>query len=281
MQKIWDIIKGMSKKQLIWSGIGVFVVICLLFSLCGGGDESVQPEPKKDVILTVDQTEVKGELKGCFEVVDRNYKVKFAEYGIGDDHLMVELKRTDAELPYDRNSVVNFYDAEDHDTKHCAGFGIEILDADKNVIAKKTAKEVKYGQGESINEVLRLLSGDTGSIEFDIRDLDKAASFRITSTLEPNTAYAERQEELKKEAAEEAAEAAREAAEEAKAAKSSKSSDDDEDGGLFGAVKDAYKTVIEDIEEDEDLQKAKKSTEAALKVAGEGMKLAGKMLDLL
>ena len=280
MQKIWNIIKGMSKKQLIWSGIGVFVVICLLFSLCGGGDEeTVQPEPKKDVILTVDQTALKGELKGCFEVVEKNYKVKLGERSYNDDILIVELKRTDAELPYDRNSVVNFYDAEEHDTKHCAGFGIEILDADKNVIAKKTAKEVKYGQGESINEVLRLLSGDSGSIEFSFDSLEEAASFRITSALEPNTAYAERQEELKKEAAEEAAEAA----EEAKAAKSSKSSDDDddEDGGLFGAVKDAYKTVVDEIEEDEDLQKAKKSTEAALKVAGEGMKLAGKMLDLL
>ena len=247
-----------------------------MFSLCGGG-EPVQPEPEKDVILTVDQTEVKGELKGCFEVVDRNYKVKLASYG--EDKLMVELKRTEAELPYDRNSVVNYYDAEDHDTKHCAGFGIEVLDADKNVIAKKTAKEVEYGQGESINEVVRLLSGDTGTIEFSIRDLDNAASFRITSALEPNTAYAEHQAELKKEAEEEA----KAAAEEAKAAKKSKKNndDDDEDGGLFGAVKDAYNAVVDEIEDDEDLKKAKKSADAALKVAGEGMKLAGKMLDLL
>ena len=64
------------KKKYILIGVGVIVFLALLTNI-GGDDTAV--EPQKELILKAAQTEIKGELKGCYEVVDKNYKVKFAK----------------------------------------------------------------------------------------------------------------------------------------------------------------------------------------------------------
>ena len=85
------------KKKYILIGIGVIILIGLL-STIGGNDKSEEQQEQKELILKAAQTEIKGDLKGCYEVVDKDYKVKFAQKSYENDVITVELKRTNKEL---------------------------------------------------------------------------------------------------------------------------------------------------------------------------------------
>ncbi|MBQ2906817.1 MAG: hypothetical protein IJE47_03490, partial [Bacteroidales bacterium] len=60
------------KKKYILIGIGVIILIGLLSSI-GGNDKSEEQQEQKELILKAAQTEIKGDLKGCYEVVDKDY----------------------------------------------------------------------------------------------------------------------------------------------------------------------------------------------------------------
>ena len=173
------------KKQYILIGIGAVVVISLLSSLFGGNNDSEAPKEEKVVVLKAAQTEIKGDLKGCFEVVDKNYKVKFAKKSYDNDIVVVELMRTETELPYDRNNLVIFPEAKESQAEYCAGFGIEILNADGDVIDKKNANATPYSWDE-MTAALKILPGETSTIAFHFDNLSEAVSFRITSLIQPN-----------------------------------------------------------------------------------------------
>ena len=63
-----------NKKKLILIGVGVIILISLLSNI-GGNSDSTPQEPREELILKAAQTEIKGDLKGCYEIVDKNYKV--------------------------------------------------------------------------------------------------------------------------------------------------------------------------------------------------------------
>lgn len=128
------------KKKYILIGIGVIILIGLL-STIGGNDKSEEQQEQKELILKAAQTEIKGDLKGCYEVVDKDYKVKFAQKSYENDVITVELKRTNKELPYKRDNVVIFPEADESSAEYCAGFGIEILNVDGDVIDKIMLKQ--------------------------------------------------------------------------------------------------------------------------------------------
>lgn len=239
-----------NKKKYILIGIGVFLLISLLSSMCSGGSEEVAP---KELILKPAQTEIKGDLKGCYEVVDKNYKVKFATKSYENDVITVELKRTAEPLPYDRKNVVIFPEASESTAENCAGFGVEILNADGDVIDKKNANATPYSWDE-MTTALQLLTDDTATIQFHFDNLDEAASFRVTSIVMEN-------EELK------AAQAKAEA----------KKDDDSLIESLTGLAKEAAKLDSDD----DDLEDLEKEAEIALKAADKTLELAGKMLDVL
>ena len=232
----------MSKKKILLIGIGVVILVSILSTL-GGGEEQTAETPQKEVVLKADQTEIKGDLKGCYEVVDKNYKVKFAKKSYERDVVNVELKRTSKALPYDRKDVVVFPEAGESAAKNCAGFGIEILDADGNVVDKINAKATPYSWDE-VTAVLQLLPDETATIGFRFDDLSEAVSFRITSIVEKNEKR-----------------------------KTSVSSEVD---ALMDVAKEAAK-----LSKDVDVKKAQSDAEDALKVAGQAMKTAGKMLEAL
>ena len=202
----------MSKKtKYILIGIGAIILISLLSNI-GGGDEATTQEVKevKEVVLKAAQTEIKGDLKGCYEVVDKDYKVKFATKSYEDDLVTVELKRTSKNLPYDRKDVTIFPGAEKSSANNCAGFGIEILNADGDVIDKKTANATPYSWDE-MTAALQLLQDETTTIRFYFDNLSEATSFRVTSLVQQNEKRKAALEEAAKEAAKEASKKAKDA----------------------------------------------------------------------
>lgn len=241
-----------NKKKYILIGIGVVLLISLLSSMCSGGSEKVAP---KELILKPAQTEIKGDLKGCYEVVDKNYKVKFATKSYENDVITVELKRTAEPLPYDRKNVVIFPEANKSTAENCAGFGVEILNADGDVIDKKNANATPYSWDE-MTTALQLLTDDTATIQFHFDNLNEAASFRVTSIVMEN-------EELK----------AAQAKAEAKAEKG--------DDSLIESLTDIAKETAKLDYDDDDLEVLEKEAELALKAADKTLQLAGKMLDVL
>lgn len=156
-----------------------------LLASCGGGGNTNVAEAPSEIAVKVAQTEIKGDLKGCYELVDKNYKVKIDEQ-YGDDLLTIELRRTTQELPYDRKNVVIFPEAKESSAEYCAGFGVEILDANGDIIAKKEAKSTPYSWDE-MTAALQLLPDETTTICYYFDDLTQAASFRITSIYQTNS----------------------------------------------------------------------------------------------
>ena len=159
----------------------------LLATSCGGSSDGNNEEQNKlaeSVTVKPSQTEVKGDLKGCFEVVDRSYDATVKRYF---SVLSVELKRTSKELPYDRDNVADFNKMGDGSTEYCAGFGLELLDANGGVVDVKAANSYNSYSDDQIS-VLRLLPDDTAIARFEIDSdkMAKAVSFRIISSLMPN-----------------------------------------------------------------------------------------------
>lgn len=161
------------------------MLLCSCSGSSSSSSESSAEETPKEHILKAAQTEIKGDLKGCYEVVDKNYKVKFAKKSYEDDVVTVELKRTSKDLPYDRKNVVIFPKGDESTAEFCAGFGIEILDENGDVIEKESANSTPYSWDE-MTAALQLLEDETTTIAFHMEDLSKAVSFRITSLVQPN-----------------------------------------------------------------------------------------------
>lgn len=174
-----------NKKKYILIGIGVVVLISLFSNLGGNDDTTSSPQEPKELVIKAAQTEIKGDLKGCYEVVDKNYRVKFARQSYERDVVTVELLRTSKELPYDRKNVVIFPEADESSAENCAGFGIEILDAYGDVIGKVNANSTPYSWDE-MTAALQLLPDETATIAFHIEDLSEAVSFRVTSMVAKN-----------------------------------------------------------------------------------------------
>ena len=124
-------------------------------------------------------------MKDCYEVVDKSYRVKRAQKSYESDVITVELLRTSKQLPYDRKNVVIFPEADKSSAENCAGFGIEVLDAYGDVIAKKNANATPYSWDE-MTAALQLLPEETTTIAFHLDDLSEAVSFRVTSLVTKN-----------------------------------------------------------------------------------------------
>lgn len=208
----------------------------MLLCSCGGGSSSSSnaEEAPQEHILKAAQTEIKGDLKGCYELVDKNYKIKPTEYR---NEILVELKRTSKDLPYDRKNVVIFDDAKKSSAEFCAGFGFELLDENGDVIYKHDATRESYVDDKDLTAALQLLPDETTTIRYRLEDEDivGAVSIRILSIVQPN--------------------------EERKTAM----------GSLVDAAKSAAEISDADVED----------AEKAMKVAGEAMDAATKMLDAL
>ena len=224
-----------NKKKYILIGIGVVVLISL-FSNIGRNEETTTQEPK-ELIIKAAQTAIKGDLKGCYEVVDKNYRVKFAQKSYESDIVTVELLRTSQQLPYDRKNVVIYPEADESSAENCAGFGIEILDAYGDVIEKINANATPYSWDE-MTAALQLLPEETTTIAFHLDDLSEAVSFRVTSLVTKN--------EERRTSSE----------------KGNKSSLDKEVDDFV----DEVNSIVDDMTDDEDLKDAAKALDASVEM---------------
>lgn len=163
-------------------------IIAFAFASCGGNSSnsekaSESETAQKEHVVKPAQTEIKGDLKGYFEAVD---KVTPITKDMSANVISVEIKRTEKELPFDRKDVTIFPEADDSEKSYVAGFGIEVLDDKDNVIAKVEANSTPYSWDE-MKASLQTLPGETATIKFRFYDdLSKASSYRILSTLEKN-----------------------------------------------------------------------------------------------
>lgn len=163
-------------------------IIAFAFASCGGNSSnsekaSESETAQKEHVVKPAQTEIKGDLKGYFETVDKETPIT---KDMSANVISVEIKRTEKELPFDRKDVTIFPEADDSEKSYVAGFGIEVLDDKDNVIAKAEANSTPYSWDE-MKASLQTLPGETATIKFHFYDdLSKASSYRILSTLEKN-----------------------------------------------------------------------------------------------
>ena len=155
------------------------MAVCL--AACGGKKGS---EEKEEIVLTPETTHIKGDLGDYFEVVDKEYTIT-DDWG---DMVSIEVKRTDADFSFDLKGVEP-YGTYGKGVTGNAGFGIEILDENGNVIEKVAATESGLGgmySSDDMKEALKLKAGETGTVRWSFNfDSDKKpAKFRLTSAYE-------------------------------------------------------------------------------------------------
>lgn len=160
----------------IYSFLVAVMALCLIS--CGGKKDSSDEK----VVLNPETTHIKGDLGDYFEVVDKEYTATKEEYGRGYI-ISVEVKRTDADYAFNPKGVEH-YGCYGEGVNGNAGFGIEILDENGNVIKKASATE---GGGmyshDDMKEAIKLRSGETGIVRwsFDFDGEEKPVKFRLTS----------------------------------------------------------------------------------------------------
>lgn len=153
-----------------------------LFLACGKGEKTIVESPA-EVTLKPNTTEVNGDLSGCFEVIDKEYK---SNNGL----LTFELKRTDTQLPFELKDgkSPSSYGTFGSDVYVHVGFGIEFLDKDGNILHVISATASGLGSCYSSDDPIalaKLKAGQSGIIRFSVPEAAKdAVSFRITTAYE-------------------------------------------------------------------------------------------------
>lgn len=153
----------------------------LVLASCGSKKNS---EEKEAIVLTPETTHIKGDLSDYFEVVDKEYTVT-DDWG---DMVSIEVKRTDIAYDFELEGVAP-YGTYGRSVTGNAGFGIEILDENGNVIDKTSATASGLSgmySSDDMKEALKLKSGETGTVRwsFHFDDEKKPAKFRLTSAYE-------------------------------------------------------------------------------------------------
>lgn len=146
-----------------------------------------------DITLTPKSTQVKGELKEYFTVVDKNYIVKYDKDGYPKyKEITIELQRTGVPFAFDKKGIEPVGNSGDG-VRGNFGIGIKIYDADNNII--KSVSPTADGlsgvySSEDLENLLILEENETGivrwtSYEFQDLDIDdKNFTFEISSSLE-------------------------------------------------------------------------------------------------
>lgn len=159
----------------------LFALSLIAFAITSCGGSSTKDEP---VLIKPTQAEVKGDLKDCFTVVDKSYQVKWD----GSKKIItIEVMRTDAELPFDRDNFDVCANKGENDKPQVAGFGIELIDSLGTVVAQISPSEANYYE-DVMSSALRLLPGESGAVTFSYYDnWDwSITGFRILSLVEAN-----------------------------------------------------------------------------------------------
>lgn len=168
----------------------------MLISSCGGSSNSESDtiqnaetaEVAEVIKVTPETTTVKGSLNGCFEVVDREYKLS-KDYSA--TAIKVELKRTSVAFPFNVSDVTDMFNEGDAKQNKVFGFGIEFIDADGEIV---TTIE-PYSDDEDCL-LLSLNLDETATIKMKTYDdISTAVKFRVTSIVKENEEKNKKKEE--------------------------------------------------------------------------------------
>ena len=158
----------------------VMVSFAIVFTSCGGKKGSSD----EAIVLKPETTHIKGDLGEYFDVVDKEYTVTH-DWG---DIVSIEVKRTGADYAFELNGIEP-YGTYGRGVTGNAGFGIEILDENGNLIEKCAATASGLSgmySSDDMKEALKLKTGETGIVRWSFHfDSDKKpAKFRLTSSYE-------------------------------------------------------------------------------------------------
>lgn len=173
-------------------------VIAMFMTACGGSDSDATDGEGQDASATndlvgvagesmaPDSEEISGELGEFFTVEKKVYKYS----GNLIQKMIIELKRTDKELPFTYSPDLQIIDPSSAKYRSepflAASFGINYLSADNDIIAKEDPNS--YNHVGSTSELLSLFAlnpGEKGSLEIEIYDRQplEAVKFHLTSTM--------------------------------------------------------------------------------------------------
>lgn len=152
---------------------------CVAFAACGGDEKA----PEK-TFLAPETTEIKGDLKDYFTVVDKEYTLTDADYF--GKMVTITLKRTDKALParFDGFEPVGTYGAG---VRGNYGVGIVVKNANDEEVMNVRADHGGMGGVYSHEDLLNLWeleAGEEANVRWSTSDLDKCTgkmTFRITS----------------------------------------------------------------------------------------------------
>lgn len=164
------------KKLLILTGL----VTCMLtLNSCG--------EKSKDATLTPKSTSLQGDLRDYFTIVEHPYVVKYDENNWLSKYMIsIELQRTDAPFSFDTEGLepVGTFGQGVYGN---FGIGIEVYDAESNLILSEPASEQGVYSSDDLKNLLTLAAGETGFVRWSAKEFEnyenKEFSFKLTSYL--------------------------------------------------------------------------------------------------
>ncbi len=165
----------MKSFKYLWIAL---LTICMV--ACGDKEKSGD---KSEIRVKPLETEVSGDMEGCFVVVDKEYK---ATGDWGDGLITVEIERTEEDLPFDLEGQ-NLYSFSEFSASEYiqVGFGIEFYDEEGNVLKKISADGSGFSGSYSPDEakaLVKLKPGKKGTIRFQAKK--GAVGFKISSAYE-------------------------------------------------------------------------------------------------
>lgn len=163
-------------------------LLSLAFYSCGKSSSSSSDSSK----VTPETTKVEGDLRECFEVVDKEYTPKESSDGIYDRSLIIELKRTSEELPVDLRGLT--YDGGWIDKlqgkEYNILFDVSLLDEDGNIVATTSSGDRYIPDVElqfNVTRIPNLSEAETFSIEIlyssELFENAKLSKFKVGSAI--------------------------------------------------------------------------------------------------
>lgn len=165
-------------RMRIKSFVSLSMMLFVVFSLLSCGGKK-DKKTDESVSITAADKVVKGAMRDYFEMQSTSCKLQKGEKL---SYIMVELKRT--ATPFDFDVKV----AKEYDL---VGFGVELLDASGAVVGTQDPGDYvsmfdtdgKTDQQSQIDLLMALVDGETGTILIPVPVTDNVAKFRVTSIL--------------------------------------------------------------------------------------------------
>lgn len=168
--------------------IAMICAVALVAASCGGEKKSNSKQATEQTAaeqkIKPSTTNVSGDMRGCFKVVDREYKVR-DDWG---KKVIVTLERTDKELPFDfkEYEIASYGTYSTVETLTIVGFSAEFYDEDGDVVVKAELDD-PYSHEEA-PVLVGLDEGETGTITFsiygDAKEIASIKTFKISSGFE-------------------------------------------------------------------------------------------------